>query len=131
MGLWWMWGCGSYSGGRRSGRTSSVRVCHVKPLKRSGVSEADVRARSQARVELTNGARGVLAAAHEDVAVPPTAVVGSEAHVGTQYCAGLSKQVLEILPAYAVWKLAHERCTQRERHAQSTHVANKEVYAPV
>lgn len=65
-------------------------------------------------VEAVNGAGRILTAAHEDVAISSTAVVGSEAHIGTQYCACFSKEVLEILPADSVWK-----------------VANKEVYAPV
>jgi hypothetical protein len=65
-------------------------------------------------VEAVDGARCVLTAAHQNVAISATAIVGSEADVGAQDGAGLAKQVLEILPAHAV----------RE-------VANKEVYAPI
>ncbi len=87
-------------------------------------------------VEAVDGARCVLTATHQNVSISATAIVGSEADVGAQDGAGLAKQVLEILPAHAVRELgvsgAALRCVAlRHAHAQSTHVANKEVYAPI
>lgn len=85
---------------------------------------------------LTNGPRGILPAAHEDVSVPAAAIVWTEAHIGTQDCSSLSKQVLEILPTHTIWELewlaVHCAGAAARSTAQSTtHVANKEVYTPI
>lgn len=130
--------CGSYSGGSLSGRTSSVRVCHVYPLYRSNRQLAQRTPGQSAVLSLTYRPRRVFATAHEHRAITPTSIIRSEADIGAQHRARLAKQILQVLPSDPIRQLSVSVLLPRTggpcAHCQGsrvTHVAHKQVHSPV
>lgn len=73
----------------------------MKPLKRSGESQR----LKDGRGGPTDCSGRVLSAAHENVAIAATPVIGPEADVGAQHRASLAEEVFEVLPANTIREL--------------------------
>ncbi len=122
----------SLSGEPRCGLVGPGAVAGQRGRARAGDGRGGPRGSGSAtstRLNMSDGAAGLLSGGKEDRPVAARAVVGAEGDVSAQNGASLAEEILEVLPAHAVGELVAGVSSAPSRlwRTARTHVSDEEL----